>query len=158
MYQNLKTNEIEEQTGTDRICGLISDIGWLYDKDENRIQVVFKSNAVGGTSVITCVADILKDKIFISSSVGIKAQNESEMLKLLNFINKSRIYYGRFVLYDDDTIWYDYTVDVNPSSITKEQIYRAFSIADNCCEHFCNAIINVATGVKTADEVIKIIE
>ncbi len=155
MHENLKTNVREKQSATDRICEIFDEIGWLYEREGNRVQVTFKTGVDSRADLIICVADILSDKIYISSSAGVKAKNEVEMLKLLNFINTNKIYFGRFVLTSESSIWYDNTVDINPSKITKEQCYRAFSIADNCCEHFCNCIADVAFGTKTAYEAIE---
>lgn len=157
MNEKIKTNSIpnEEQSITDRVCALLDEIGWLYDREEDKIQVIFKSDSTKGNSIVICVADIMADKIFISTAVGIKANKKNEMLQFLNFLNLHKLFFGRFVLSDDMTVWYDYTADIKACEITKNQCYRAFCIADNCCECYIDDIINVAVCGKTAEEAIK---
>ena len=154
---NLNFSDEEPKNITDKICSIIEEIGWRYDREGDKIQVAFKTDDDTQTDLITCVTDVLSDKIFVSSSIGIKSKCNNEVLMLLNHINAHKIFYGRFVLADDNTVWFDYTVKIEPKNITKDEIYRTFSIASNCSEHFCNSIIDVAVGAKTAYEVIETI-
>lgn len=157
MNEKIKTTMANDKETyfADSVCCLLDAIGWSYERRDNKIQVSFESCDTCESRIITCVADVLHDKIFISSAVGIKAKSESEILKFINYLNTHKILFGRFVLSDDMTIWYDYTADIKPSEMNSDQCYKAFSIAANCCEYYCNNIINVAVCAKTAEEAIK---
>ena len=160
MNERIKTNATNngELSTADRVCEVLEEIGWRYEREGDKVQVAFKTADETKTYLITCVTDILNDKLFVSTSLGIKTKCASEILKLFNYINTHKIYYGRFVVVENGSIWYDYTVDIKPDVITKERISRVFSIAENCAEHFCNPIFDVAIGAKSADQVIESIK
>lgn len=128
---------------------------WKYEQKDNVFQLSFRfddSHITDKNHIVT----VKDDKVCSNVFFGVRAADEeakAEILKLLNRINTSKIYYGRFVVTDKNEVWFDFSLPLY-AGIASNSIYsNIIGISDNYCEHFGDSIFETANQIKTAEEV-----
>lgn len=152
------TNSLNDTTN--HLCTILDEIGWIYERKNNCIQISFKTSPETRVSTTVSVVEVLKDKLFFSTSVGIKVpeNKKADVLNFLNYLNTTKIYYGRFIMTETNEIWYDFTVNLNFFDLEKNFIKFCLTVASGCPNKFANTILDVATGAKSVEDAITVLK
>ena len=135
----------------EELCDILDELGWNYYRNQYRIKAVFEpceSSPTGNNTLL--LIDVFDDKLFFSATSHIKTNYDTEVIKLLNYLNCDLLYYGRYILTESGEIWYDYSIDTTLFELNENIIYRSACLIDKCVNRFENQIYNVAKGYADA--------